>query len=254
MYASGTPYRDGYIGGYKVNGDEIRCWTDTQITVNVPTGLTSNLYWSGASSGWLKVRSDTGNITDPYPFAVTFGYSKTWGTAKWKWNSAPVYYVNSGSLSGIPGAATAIQNAAGTWNTTMQPGSFFRFNYGGSTSCTTVANDGMSTISLGSDSYFASHPDSIASASCFFSGEYLSDCDITMNPLLSWTTGTASGSTFNVETIILHELGHWAGLQDLYGDLTGYPSDISPTKKVMFGFSDAYLWEFESKNAFDRRY
>jgi hypothetical protein len=235
MYASGYPYHDNNTGGYIVNGDEIRSWNDTQIKVNVPTGLTSNHYWSGASSGWLKVRSDTGALTAPYAFTVTFSYSKTWGSAKWKWNSSPTYFVNADSLSGISGATTAIQNAAATWNNTMQPDSFFRFKYGGTTPISSVANEGISTISLGSPSYFANQPNTIAFANCFFTGQYLSNCDIIMNPSFSWTTGTASGSTVNVETIILHELGHWTGLCDLYGDLTGYPSDIRPTAKVMFG-------------------
>ena len=85
----------------------------------------------------------------------------------------------------------------------------------------------------------------IAFASCSATGgDYYDNCDIEMNPSFSWITGTASGDTMNIETIILHELGHWTGLRDLYGNLpetgwsSAYPSDLSPNKKVMFGINE----------------
>jgi len=71
-----------------------------------------------------------------------------------------------------------------------------------------------------------------------------------MNSGISWTTGTASGNTYNVESVILHELGHVGGLQDLYGDLpislglSGYPSD---TNKVMFGVVDDFYGNMNQK-------
>ncbi len=91
-----------------------------------------------------------------------------------------------------------------------------------------------------------SKPNVLAFTSCSGTGNYYTDCDIEMNPSFTWTTGNAGGSTVNIEAIILHELGHVAGLRDLYGDLPelgfpGYPSDVSPDKKVMFGiFGDIF--------------
>ena len=227
--------------GMILNGNCIDEWSDTRIKVRVPSGLTYQGYWSGASSGFLSVRNDMGYQTTSYPFAVTFAAPKTWGSKKAKWSSAPTYYVNPGSNTG---ALSAIQNAAGKWNSSVLPDSFFRFNYGGLTSCTTVAKDGKNVISFGPAADFAGKPNVIAFASCTATGgNYYDNCDIEMNPSFSWTTGTASGYTMNIETIMLHELGHWTGLRDLYGNLpeigySGFPSDLSPDKKVMFGIND----------------
>ena len=244
MWATGFPYEDINANGFILNGNCIDSWSDTQIKVRVPSGITDQAYWSGASSGFLVVLNDLGYQTDLYPFAVTFAAPKTWGSKQAKWNSAPSYYVNPGSVAGT---LPAIQSAAATWNNSVQPGSFFRFDYGGLTSCTTVANDGKNVIAYGPAEDFADLPNVIAFASCGGSGgNYYDNCDIEMNPSFPWTTGTASGYSMNIETIILHELGHWTGLRDLYGNLpesgySGYPSDLSPNKKVMFGInSDAY--------------
>jgi len=242
-YASGWPdYDEAVGGGYILNGDSIVSWSNTQIEVKVPTGLTQNHYWGGASSGYLRVMSDTGDVTDPYPFAVTFGYSKTWGNAQWKWNKSASIYLNPGS---VPGTATAVQNAFATWNTTI-PNSLFKFNYSGLSSDTSFGNDNKNLIFYGSTT-------SLASTYCWATGGgFITNCDIEMNSGVSWTTGTASGNTYNVETTILHELGHFAGLQDLYGDLpelgySGYPSDLSPEKKVMFGIGDDFFGNMNLK-------
>jgi hypothetical protein len=225
IYASGWPY-------FSDNANDIVSWTDTQIKVKVPTGYTSDGYPGSASSGFLGVLTDSEETSAWVRFTVTFGYGKA------KWNKTATYYVNPDSVSG---AATAVQNAATTWNNAI-PGSTFRLNYGGLSTCTTFGKDGKSLIYFGPASDFLD-PDIIAWATHWSSGGFITEADIEFNTNWTWTTGTASGSTMNVEAIVLHEQGHWLALRDLYGflpeaGLPGWPSDISPEKKVMFGYNN----------------
>ena len=37
----------------------------------------------------------------------------------------------------------------------------------------------------------------------------------------------------DVHTVALHEMGHWLNLRDLYGNVSGYPTDID---KIMYGY------------------
>jgi hypothetical protein len=226
IYASGWPF-------LSVNSDDILSWTDTQIRVKVPTGITSDLYHGSASSGFLVVLTDSGEESPAVPFAVTFAYGKE------KWSTPVTYFVNPGSISG---AETAVQNAAATWNNAI-PDSSFRFNYGGLSTCTTFGKDTRSLIYFGPESDFSDNPDVIAWATHWTSGGTIIEADIEFNSNWTWTTGTASGDTQNVEAVVLHEQGHWLVLLDLYGHLPevgypGFPSDNSPEKKVMFGIKD----------------
>ncbi|MDD5186954.1 MAG: PKD domain-containing protein [Methanoregula sp.] len=226
IYASGYPYTQ--------NSNDIVSWTDTQIVVKVPTGYTSDGYSGSASSGYLCIYTDaaTGNVVKP--FAVTFGYGKQ------KWQAPASYYINPGSVAG---ATSAIQNAGNTWNNQIY-GSIFRFNNAGTTGSTVFGRNGQSLIFFGPSSDFSSNPNVIAWASSWTSSGYITEADVEFNSGFSWTTGTATGTQMNVETIVLHEMGHWLFLKDLYGWLpeynsaySSYPSDLSPEKKVMFGYN-----------------
>jgi hypothetical protein len=234
IYASGNPYP-------ATNANDIVSWTDTRIQVKVPTGTvydSGGTYPGGACSGFLLVLTDAGSSSNIYPFTVTFSYGKA------KWNGPVTYYVNPGSISG---AVAAVQNAAASWNNT---GSSFRFNYGGTSTSSAFAYDGISLIYFGPESDFSANPNVIAWAHTLSTNGVITESDVEYNTHWTWTTGTASDSTtpfsMNIETITLHEIGHWLFLKDLYGRLpeqgyAGYPSDLSPEKKVMFGInSDAF--------------
>jgi len=238
IYASGwTSLPDPFLD----NANDIVNWSDTQINVRVPTGICSDLYSCSASSGFLRVLTDAGEESSNVPFIVTFAYGKA------KWSTPVAYYVNPGSISG---AETAVQNAAATWNNAI-PGSSFRFNYGGQSTSTTFGKDGTNLIYFGPASDF-DDPGILAWASRWSSGGVITEADIEFNTNWTWTTGTASGDTQNIEAVVLHEQGHWLALKDLYGflpevlpEFSGYPSDISPEKKVMFGYKEDF---FGNKN------
>ncbi len=224
IYATGYPYL--------TNANDIVSWTDTEIKVRVPTGMTYDGYGGGsASSGFLDVLTDSAVLSNAFPFTVTFGYGKT------KWNTPVTFYVNEGTVSG---SGAAIQNAASSWNHEI-PDASFGLNYGGPSTCTTFGKDGRSLLFFGPASDFSSYPTVIAWNSRWSSGGIISETDIEFNSNWTWTTGYASGSTMNVETIVLHEQGHSLCLNDLYGFLPeygypGYLSDISPDKE-----SDVWL-------------
>jgi len=62
------------------------------------------------------------------------------------------------------------------------------------------------------------------------------DCDLVFNDGLSWSTSNNPSSyRYDVESIALHELGHFLSLCDLYGDLS---DGVYDTGKVMYGYGN----------------
>ncbi|KUK61515.1 MAG: Uncharacterized protein XE10_1407 [Methanoculleus marisnigri] len=218
-------YGTGYLpvtGWQNTNPNDIVSWTDSQIVCNVPTGVAwrGYAYWGSASSGPVCVLHDDGvTILGPYSLSVPFGWSKK----RWQ-GTAPVvsYYVNPSSVSG---ALAAAQNAAGTW--TSVAGSDFSFLYAGITTSTDVSGNSKNEILWGDIAIDGV----LAQASTWSSAGQVAECDIKFNTRYTWSTNPGAGE-FDIETVCLHELGHWVQLLDLYGNVQNYPSD---TAKVMYG-------------------
>ncbi|MFA7199085.1 MAG: hypothetical protein WC093_07315, partial [Methanoculleus sp.] len=220
IYASG--YAQGVSNWQTANSNDIVSWTDSQIVCKVPTGVAwrGYAYWGSASSGPVYVLHDDG-LTEfgPYSLSVPFGWSKK----SWQ-GSAPVvsYYVNPPSVSG---ALTAAQNAAGTW--TAVQGSDFSFQYAGITTSTDVSGNSKNEILWGD----IDTDGVLAQASTWSYPGQVIECDIKFNTRYTWSTTPQTGK-YDIETVCLHELGHWVQLLDLYGNVQNYPSD---TAKVMYG-------------------
>ncbi len=187
----------------------------------------SDGYDGSASSGMVWVVTDAGASSPTSPFAVTFGYGGL------RWASAPIFVVNN-NCPGVANAGAAVANAARTWNAALA-GSSFRFVEGGTTTSTTSGKDGRNLICWRPASDFAD-PSMVALTDWWYVGSNLVECDVRLNAGFAWTTGTASGSSRNVEAVMLHEFGHWLPLRDLYGYRQGAPTDIG---KAMFGWSNA---------------
>ncbi len=219
MPASGYAYDGG--SRYEVYEDHIVSWSDSQIVVRVPTGLAWRGYWYGgsASSGPVYVLTDDGREFGPYSLSVPFGWSKR------KWSElrpTVAYYVNPGSAGE---ALLAVQRAANTWSIT--DGSAFAFAYGGATAATSIGRNYRNEIIWGS----IDTPGVVAQASTWSSGSTVLETDIKFNTYYTWSANPGYGQ-MDIESVCLHELGHWTGLTDLYGNRNGYPSD---TGKVMYG-------------------
>lgn len=148
--------------------------------------------------------------------------SKT-STGAWiKWSSdSALYYVN---ITDAPdGFLASSLNAMDTWSAA---GSKFSFEYGGLTSSDFDSGiDGYNTISYGFLDP-SQYKDTLGLNRKWFyvnSGEII-EADIILNRHFTW--GDSSGH--DVESIILHELGHSLSLDDLY--------DPSFSNRVMYGY------------------
>ena len=224
IYASG--YAQGVSDWQSRNSNDIVSWTDSTIVCKVPTGIAwrGSLYHGSASSGPVYVLCDDGTTTlGPYSLSVPFGWSKN----RWQ-GTAPVvsFYVNPPAVSG---ALAATQNAAGTW--TAVQGSDFSFQYAGTTTATGTGYNGKNEIlwaDIATDGV-------LAQASTWSYPGQVIECDIKFNTRYTWSTASQAGA-YDIETICLHELGHWVQLKDLYGNIQGFPSDAA---KVMYGWAGA---------------
>ena len=226
--SSWTPIWASGAGNLDENENDIISWTDTRIIVRVPTGIVSRGYSGSASSGFVYVRPESGPASASYPFTVTFGYGGT------RWNAPAPFLVNPGTVAG---AATAVQNAAATWNAAI-PSSNFRLQYTGTTTASTIGYDGQNVVCFRPPTDFSS-PETLAQAYYwYYSDGSMLEADVRFNTGYTWTSGTASGNTVSVQAIALHELGHWLNLRDLYGWYPDYPSDRD---KVMFGYHGASM-------------
>ena len=238
IYASGYP-------NFASNVNDIRSWNDKAIRVKVPSGICGDGYRCSAASGFVRVYTDDFSRSSMIPFTVTFGYGKA------NWGSQDAMYFVNNNFPGLDGA-TAIKNAAGTWNGAI-PNSRFRIRYAGPSTLTGFGNDGTSLLFLGPADDFAGYGGVIAWTDFWTDASgTIREADTEFNPKWTWTTGTATGkaNTFNVEAIALHEMGHWLFLKDLYGDLptysgySGYPSDVG---KAMFGWFDDFYGNKDQK-------
>ncbi len=198
----------------------VNSWSDTKIEVTVPIFLADG-YPAAAGSGPVNIRTSGGQESNDYPFIISFAY----GQIKWPDSVVP-FRVNPGGNNDF---LQAVRNAAGTWNGVS--GKDFELTYEGTTSATDYQTNSVNEIVWGT----IDSSTTIGQASIKYSNNTIVECDIKFNTRFQWSSSatTPSGS-MDVETIALHELGHWLNLRDLYGNLPGYASDA---EKVMYGYA-----------------
>jgi hypothetical protein len=208
-------YKDS---NYMYDNSAIKSWSDNQIQVEVWTGVVNNYYHSPGSwdnpNGTAAFINSSGVFESFWPLTIPFGYGKA------KWPSPPVsYYVNE--TGGPSGSLNALQAAANTWS---GAGANLSFQYAGGTT-RGLKYDGYNTIgfaNLGSSSI-------IAQAITYFSGDVMIEADIQFNTEFPFSTDlTPSNDEMDLQSIAVHELGHWLRLLDLYG--------ANDSGKVMYGY------------------
>ena len=204
--------RDGVM---TIAASDIASWSDTAIDCAVPTGVIDN-YSASAGSGPVVVTTSTGAESGPYAFTVPFGY----GAAKWA-SPGATYLVNT---SGIDSARRERLVDAGTaaWN---GAGSAFRFTDGGTTAAL-FDDDDLNVISWAN----GLPSGVIAWAASYINGSTVTQCDIQFSNAFAWGEGAPGSNTMDIQTIAMHEVGHWLRLLDQY-----MPGDAS---KVMYGYGD----------------
>jgi hypothetical protein len=202
-----------------INDAQIVSWNDTTIKCKVPT----------ADSGDVVVRSSGGKLSAPRNFGVTFGYM---GCKLPDGKLADKRAYNGNGTPDCPGTAefTALDTVFKTWtgvagtkarckklaNTTAMPSFTTADSKHILAWIETAWPFGSGAIAVTASWTNASNPTVLLDHDMVFNGE-----DFT------WTCSGEAGK-MDVQTIALHETGHWWGLDDLYGD--------ADSAKTMYGF------------------
>jgi hypothetical protein len=140
---------------------------------------------------------------------------------KWFGPSPTVcYYINENTFD-CTGEGAAVQRGANTWN---DVGADFTFQYCGSCSSTSYGQNNTNCIMWGTTG------GSLATAYywSYVPSNEIFECDIVFNDNYTWSTDPdAPFGEYDVESVAVHELGHWLNLADLY--------DPADSDKVMYG-------------------
>jgi len=145
----------------------------------------------------------------------------------WHHPPAPVvsYRINENATS-CTGEGAAAQSGAAIWSAA---GANFSFSYAGTTTATAPALDGVNEImwvNMGNISTLA------LTNVWYDQNNNIVECDTEFNDYYNWNTSpTCPPGDYDVQSVGLHELGHWVGLDDLYG--------YGDTDKVMYGYGYA---------------
>jgi len=218
-------------GEPRIKASTILSWSDTEIICTVPTGIVND-YAASAGSGPVTVTTRSGTSNE-YPFRVIFGYDRQ----SW-WGDHPIisYHINE-NTDDCTGEVTAVQAAAETWNQTS-PGLLFQ--YAGAHTNTQTSRNGLNEVMWGSTSSNAlavthiwSKPAPYAPGSSPAADEII-ECDMVFNDRANWSTHPSVHEA-DVQSIALHEFGHFLCLTDIYGDIGDNEYDAA---KVMYGYSD----------------
>jgi hypothetical protein len=199
---------------YMYSNSKFVSWSDTQIQLYVWTGIVNSYDHSpGCWSDTVGFVNSGGSIESTYALTIPFGY----GRAKWA-TSSVTYYVNP--TGGPSGTEAAIQAAANTWS---GAGANFSFNYAGTTGNGFECNNTIGFGNVGDSTIIGQ------AITCFSSGA-VTGAGIQFNTQFNWSTAAPTPNGYmDLQSIALHEMGHWLRLLDLYGDYD--------TTKVMYGFS-----------------
>jgi hypothetical protein len=218
-------------GEPRIEASTVLSWSDTQIICMVPTG-TINDYAASAGSGPITVMNRSGTSIG-YPFRVTFGHDGRY----WEGDNPVVsYYINE-NTSDCTGEGAAVQAAAETWNRTNAG---FQFHYAGFHTNTQTSKNRRNEIFWGTTS-----SSTLAVVYTWLKNTYydpsrslmrhqIIECDMVFNDRNNWSTNP-SVSEADVQSIALHEFGHFLCLNDIYGDIGDGEYDAA---KVMYGYSD----------------
>jgi hypothetical protein len=155
-------------------------------------------------------------VLAPQPAAayIKFGTPVNGQLVTLKWTKTPVrYFVSSQSaVSGVTVAdfEAAVARAFGRWQAI--PTTSISYQYGGRTNASPGQDDGLSTLG------FASHPelDRVLASTSFLvdrtTGALL-ESDIFFNSTFAWSVAPrGEADKFDLESIALHEIGHFSGL------------------------------------------
>ncbi len=195
-------------------------WSRTQIVCQVPTDVVDG-YLASASSGPVTIATAT-QTSNGYTFRVSFGN----GGVRWPGTKPAVLFRINENTADCAGEGAAVRAAAASWNAA---GAAMTFVYDGTHTSQTAGGNGVNEILWGSTE------GSIATSYLFFVGSTFLECDIVFDDAeYLWSAAqTPLYNAMDVQTIALHELGHWLCLRDIYGNIGDGVHDAA---KIMYGF------------------
>ncbi|MFC2167189.1 Ig-like domain-containing protein [Acidobacteriota bacterium] len=132
--------------------------------------------------------------------SASLGYV-LWGI-QWPVGSNVAFFVNPNTAQ-VAGELAAVNSASASWNAINPAG--LLMTYSGPTSSTTASGNGENAIAWDNEG----NNGTLATAYAWTSGSTMVETDMVFNDFYTWTT---SGAQYDIETVALHELGHWVGL------------------------------------------
>jgi len=129
------------------------------------------------------------------------------------WYTTAKYWINTRNNFGFSASAvvSTITTSAGTWDIETAAAVF---SYQGTTTRSAGTRDNYNVVAWG----YYWRTGVIAVTYIWYSGSQILETDCRMNNLFKWSL-TGEAGKMDVQNIMTHEFGHWAGLADLYGDV-----------------------------------
>lgn len=159
----------------------------------------------------------------------------------WTYQANPMgenYLVNE-NCADCDGEADAIRNAANTWS---NAGAKFTFSYGGATNIANTPDsdfDGVNSINWSSN--FPSGSTTLAQTTYWYSipSGNITECDCVLNANQPWSTAAVTPSgQFDVESVMLHEFGHYLSLDHSTAPAVMQPAIPSGTQRRVLSSDD----------------
>jgi putative cell wall-binding protein len=224
-----------YQTGQPTIAAPIVSWSDTSIVAEVPVGTVRD-YPASSSSGPVTVTNSSGQISPGYDFQVEFGF----GLLRWR---TPVvdFRVNANTADTREEQAL-IDAAAAVWSA---PANFIFADVGACSTTVINSEDGKNDMFWSSTLLSTGV---IATSSTLYLGDRILEVDICFNDYYVWGDGT--GGTMDVQSIALHEMGHWLKLRDLYGTadmgkvMYGLRSPGTQTRELSPGDREGIVWMY----------
>ena len=170
-------------------------------------------------SGYEIAGGESGKILlQPAPSDSSSARQYVYNNYKWP-TSAVRYYINANTqqAGGDNGSQddflAAIRRAANTW--TYAPEADISFTYAGPTASTKVGFNGANEIVFVNDGVVDGTGNNrpLATALVFYMKSTIVETDIKINDAYTWyAAGDLSPAKFDLQSVVLHELGHWLGL------------------------------------------